>query len=347
MPRPPLPPGPTVSPEAPEEKPSGARAFLRSRRGALLRWTALVLGLLLIGWSAGYLLMPRTATADQISIPKEAFDRTATRGDMPSLVGLNRDTATAALGDAGISGIPVEYADRPAAGPPGTVIGQTPAAGIAVDERIVLTVSVPAPMPDIVGQPNREARSALEDLGAIVTITTAVDPAATAGAVLRTEPAAGTTMPLSVTMVVADPGDALSLSTVSSVDSSSCSTSRSSSVAGRTLANNLTCTPGSSKKAEVEYAINRNATVFEATVGTDDTEGTGRATVTVFGDGRPLKTLTVNLGKSEDIRVDVRNVMRLGIVVTADGGDQSPTVVLGDARLRGSADGLDQIAGRR
>ena len=67
----------------------------------------------------------------------------------------------------------------------------------------VLTVSVPAPMPDIVGQPNREARSALEDLGAIVTITTAVDPAATAGAVLRTEPAAGTTMPLSVTMVVA------------------------------------------------------------------------------------------------------------------------------------------------
>lgn len=337
----------TTTDSAGGDRRRGPLAFFRTRRGTLLRWTALCLGLILIGWSVGYLVMPRSGGGDQIVIPKEAFEATATRGDMPSLVGLNRDAAVAAIGDAGVSGITIDYRDKPAAGPTGTVIAQTPAAGVAVTDGIELTLSVPAPMPALKGVPNRDARTTLEDLGAIVTVESVVDPAAPAGTVLRTDPAEGQPMPSSVTMVVADPGDALSLSTVSTVSSSSCSTSSSASVAGKTLSNNVTCTPGSSKKAEAEYAINRNATLLEATVGTDDTKGKGGATVTIYGDDRPLKTVNVGLGRSEDIRVDVRNMMRLRIVVTSGGGDDSPTVVLGDARLRGSTDGLDQIAGRR
>lgn len=321
--------------------------FLRSRRGALLRWAALCLGLILIGWSLGYLVMPRSGAGEQVSIPKEAFEATALRGDMPSLVGLNRDAAVAAIGDAGISGVDIDYREKQAAGPVGTVVDQTPSSGIPVTGAITLTLSVPVSMPSLKGMPNRDARTRLEDLGAIVTVQSVVDPAVPAGSVIRTDPAEGQPMPASVIMVVADPGDALSLSTVSSVSSSSCSTSSSSSVAGKTLSNNVTCSPGSSKKASAEYAVNRNATTFEATVGTDDKAGTGGATVTIYGDGRPLKTVKVGLGKSEDIRVDLRNVMRLSLTVTSDGGDDSPTAVLGDARLRGSTDGLDQIAGRR
>ncbi|MFT3662254.1 MAG: PASTA domain-containing protein [Gordonia sp. (in: high G+C Gram-positive bacteria)] len=322
-------------------------AFLRGRRGAFLRWSALCLGLIMIGWSAGYLLMPRTPVAEQINIPKEAFEAAAARADMPSVVGLDRNAAGAAISDAGISGVKIEYLEQPAAGPPGTVVGQKPASGNLVSGEIELTLSIPADMPDLTGVPHRDARTKLEDLGAIVAVEQVVDPEVPAGAVLRTVPEKGRTMPRTVTMVVAEAGDALSLSTVSSVSSSNCSSSSSSSVNGQTLSNNVTCRPGSSKTGRIEYAVNRHATLLEAVIGTDDRQGTGGATVTVFADDRPVKTVKVGLGTSEDVKVDLRKALRLRIEVTTAGGDDSPTVVLGDARLRGSTQGLDQIAGRR
>ncbi len=267
-------------------------------------------------------------------------------GDMPSLLGLSRDVAQAAIVDAGITRPDINYTDRPAAGPAGPVLEQKPQAGQRADQKIDLVVSTPTSMPPLVGKPGDASRTTLEELGAVVNVEQIVDPRAAAGAVLSTVPEAGATVPTVVTLRVADPGDAMSLSTVSTIDSSSCSTASSSSVNGTTVTNNVTCSPSSSP-AEATYALSRNAALLETLVGTDDREGSGTAEVVIIGDGRELEKLTVSLGKSKQISVDLRYVLRLTIRVTTRDSDNAPTVVLGDARLRGTTEQLDQIAGRR
>lgn len=328
-------------------KPSGPTevGFFRTRRGAILRWSALVVGLLLIGGGIGYLVPPRSGGHDNpVTLPSEAFAVDAHGGSMPSVVGLSKVTARAALTTAGVSG-DIEFVERGAAGPVGTVLEQKPEAGKTSDGRIQLVVSTPLPMPAVAGKAGDEVRISLENLGAVVAVERVVAPESASGTVLEADPAEGTPIPSVVTLKVADPGDAISLSTVSSVESSSCSTSSSNSVNGTTVQNNVTCRAGSSE-ASVEYALSRNAALFEAGIGTDDRAGTGTATVRVFADGRLVKTVDTALGKSTDVKVDMRDVLRMKIVVTTRDSDNAPTVVLGDAKLRGSTAGLDQIAGR-
>ena len=317
-------------------------------RAKAFRWTALVVGLLLIGASLSYVFAPRSGGNDSpVLLSADALAEGAGGASMPSVLGLSQEIARSALADRGLSGVDVSVSEKPAAGPAGTVLEQTPGAGKAVTDTVALVISTTVTMPNLVGKPQNEARATLENMGAVVDVVTRVDPAVTAGAVLDSDPAPGKSTPSVVILTVADPGDALSLSTVDRVESSSCSTSSSTSVNGTTLANNVTCTPSRSDPAVAEYALARNATQFEATVGTDDQQGSGNAVVTIRGDGRVLKTVPVGLGRSAPVQVDVRNVLRLQITVTTDAtDDQEPNVVLGDARLRGTTEGLNQIANR-
>jgi hypothetical protein len=301
----------------------------------------------LVGASLTYLLIPPTIVGDT-AIKVDPADLIAaqqrTAQPMPSLLGLNRDVAQTVLADAGLDGVKLSFTEQSAAGPVGLVLGQKPSPGTGDVKEIQLAVSTPAPMPDVKGKSVVDARKALEQLGAVVEVDRRLDPAVPNGQVLDSTPAPGDVMPAVVQLAVSDPGDALTLATVRSVDDDYCSDVNAGElVNGKTVGQSVQCTPGRNP-AFVEYAVSRNAAALEAIVGTNDRGGTAGATVTVFGDGRPLATVNVGLGHSEPIRVDLRDVLRLRIETTTGDADHAPDVVLGDARLLGLKEGLDAIA---
>ena len=311
------------------------------------RWPALVTGLLLVGASLTYLLIPPTVVGDT-AIRVDPADLIAaqqrTAQPMPSLLGLERDIAQTVLADAGLDGVTIEFTEQSAAGPVGLVLGQKPSPGSGDVKEIQLTVSTAAPMPDVKGRSVVDGRKALEQLGAVVEIQRRLDPTVSNGQILETTPPAGDVMPAVVQVAVSDPGDALTLSTIRSVDDDYCSDINAGEmVNGKAVGDSVQCAPGKNP-AYVEYAVSRNAAALEAVVGTNDRGGTAGAAVTVLGDGRPLATVSVGLGHSEPIRVDLRDVLRVRIEMTTGDPDHAPKVVLGDARLLGTKEGLDAIA---
>jgi hypothetical protein len=310
----------------------------------------LVIGLLLVGASLTYLLIPPTIVGDNAIKVDPAELIAAQHGaaqPMPSLLGLNRDVAQTVLADAGLGGIKITFNDRAAAGPLGLVLAQKPSAGAGGVGEIELTVSTPAQMPDVVGKDVVDGRKALEQLGAVVQIERRVDPTAPRGQIMQSTPPAGQVMPTVVSVAVSDPGDALTLATVRAVNSDYCEDiSAGEMVNGKTVGQSVQCRPGKNP-AVIEYAVSRNAAALEAMVGTNDRGGTGGATVRILGDGRVLATVNVGIGHSEPIRVDLRDVLRLRIETVTSDQEHSPKVVLGDARLLGLKEALDAIASGR
>jgi hypothetical protein len=311
-----------------------------------MRWPALIVGLLLVGGALTYLLVPPTVVAEQaISVnPKDllsAQDRKAQ--PMPAVLGLNRDVAQTVLSDAALSGVKLTVKEQPAAGPSAMVVAQKPSAGTTSVDTIELTVSVPAPVPDVVGKPMTDGRTALEQLGAVVEIVPQFNPSVPKGQIIDVAPKPGETMPTVVSITVGDPGDALTLASVNSVDDTRCGTVDNVTINGANVGDSVRCEPGE-KPAFVEYALSRQAAALEATVGTDDRGKTGPAHVVVFGDGRELASADVGLGLSTPIRADLNGVMRMRIEVTTADPKQSPTVILGDGKLLGLPEGLNAIA---
>lgn len=318
------------------------------RLGAVARWRwpAIVVGLLLCGSALTYLLVPPMVVADKaITVnPADllaAHDRQAQ--PMPSLLGLNRDIAQTALSDAGLSGVKVTVKEQAAAGPTAMVIAQKPSAGTASVSDIELIVSVPAPMPAVVGSNLQEGRSTLEQLGAVVQVVPQFNPSVPKNQVLDTTPKPGEPIPTVASLVVADPGDALTLASVNSVDRDDCSTTKSVTVNGASVGDSVSCDSGK-QPAYIEYSLSRGAAALETLVGTNDRGRTGPAHVAILGDGRELAAADVWLGHSVPLRADLTGVMRMRIVVTTDDTKQNPTVVLGDAKLLGLPDGLNAIA---
>jgi len=335
----------TGSPQAANSAPSVPDA---STRGRLVRWRwpALVVGLLLVGAGLTYLLIPPTIVSDH-AITVDPGDLIAAQEPqaqpMPSLLGLNSDVAKRALTDAGLGAVKVTFVDKPAAGPVAMVVAQKPSAGTASVGDIELTISTPAPMPDVVGRPMNDARALLEQAGAVVEIAPQFNPSVPKNQVVGTTPKPGDTMPAVVSLVVGDPGDALTLASVSSISDHNCGTVDSATVNGASVGDSVRCRPDA-KPAFIEYAVSRQAVAFEAVVGTDDRGKTGAAHVLVLGDGRELAVADVQLGHSVPVRADLNGVLRLRIEVSTAAGDESPTVILGDAKLLGLPEGLDAIA---
>ncbi|RMB71805.1 hypothetical protein AYK61_21715 [Rhodococcus sp. SBT000017] len=316
-----------------------------------LRWPAIVIGLLVVGASLTYVFAPPTGSPDSI-VEFDPSDLVAAQSGstqpMPSVLGLDRDVALTVLSDAGLGSVATTFAEKPAAGPVGLILTQSPSAAAASVDEIELTVSIPATVPStLIGSDERTARTALEQSGAVVQLVRAVDASVPRGQVLAVDPPAGAVMPTVVTVTVADPGDALSLASVSTVMSSSFSTVSSVNVNGGALGSSVELSPSARSSAYGEYSLSRGAVALEAIAGTDDREGTGSGTITVFGDGRELTSVQVGLGQSTPIRVDLNGVMRLRIEATTTNAKDNPTVILGDAKLLGSTEGLNLIAGTR
>jgi hypothetical protein len=310
------------------------------------RWVAVVVGLLLIGGGLTYLLVPPMMVAEDAIVVDPADLIAAQEGQtlpMPSLMGLNRDIAQTVLADAGLSGVPVTFLERPAAGPVDMIVSQTPSAGTDPVDAVELAVSVPVPVPEVIGKTLTDGRSELEQLGAVVEIASQFNPSVPKNQIVDVAPKPGEPAPTVVSVTVADPGDALTLASVSSVDDDSCGTVSSATVNGAAVGESVDCDSGKDT-AFIEYSLSRQAAAFEALVGTDDRGRTGAARVGVFGDGRELAAADVWLGQSVPIRADLTGVMRMRIEVTTADTRQNPTVVLGDAKLLGLPEGLDAIA---
>lgn len=285
--------------------------------------------------------MPRTVVAPERVVATttvEAITPATAVATMPDLLGLTADTVARVLADAGVTA-EVSTAAEPAAGPEGIVVGQSPSPGEEVSGSISLTVSEPALAPDTIGMPIGDARRLVEGFGAVVQVVREVDPSVAAGTVLSVSPAVGEPVGPVVTMVVADAGDALTLSAIDFTDETGCATTQKAMLNGIAVQDSIYCRVQDGN-AGAEWVLSRRVAALEATVGTSDTGEPGRATVRVFGDGALLAETRAVYGETTALKVDLRDVLRLRMEVSVIDGD--PTIVLGDARLLGTS---AQLAG--
>ncbi|WP_051712408.1 protein kinase domain-containing protein [Spirillospora albida] len=101
--------------------------------------------------------------------------------------------------------------------------------------------------------------------------------------------------------------------------------------------------PCSGGSGSVEYDLGQHYTRLQGLAGVDDNSEAAKTQVTVefYGDARKLASITTTLGKTRDLDVDVRGVLRLALRWTFSGGDASRchggTLVLGDAQLVANA----------
>lgn len=302
-------------------------------------WALGVVGLLAVGAAGAQLLLPRTVVAGAEPAPAEASvgsPPTEAAALMPNVLGLDEATSRRVLADAGVTAA-VTTDGEPAAGPPGVVTAQEPQPGDDAGHAVVLTLSEPVTVPgDITGAAADDARATLEALGAVVRVTRSVDPARPEGVVLSTDPPAGQPLGSVIELVVADPGQAVSLSQLRRLESAGCSTISGGTVNGRSVEDSITCTDRASTEepATSEWILARHGVALEATVGMLDREEQGSGTLRILGDGSVLSETAVSYGTADAIRVDVRGVLRLRVEFASTSGQ--PTAVLGDARVLGT-----------
>ena len=271
-------------------------------------------------------------------------------GTMPSVIGLAQSEAQRALFDAGATASKIAVTSVPAAGDPGLVVTQQPAAGSDLRSgaaAVTLGVSVAAKVPNVIGQLSADARNTLAALGARVSVTQKYSPAATEGTVLSVSPKVGSTLPLTTSMVVASPASAVYLDALKTIESN-CSDASSVTSNAVPYMHALRCQPGQDSPSTNSYVLNRKVAAFNATLGQDDTGQTGQtATVSILRDGKVVKSFTVPFGTQRKISVPLVGALRLSIVTSwahpAQDAPGGPTVVLGNARMVGSPDAITAL----
>lgn len=327
----------------------GPRVASKRLRWAV--WAIGVDGLLVLGAGLGQLFWPAQLTEQVVVAPTaEASQAAGSSAQFPHVIGLDETTARSAIASAGFADPTVTIIHEPAAGPERYVVAQDPEPGSVqalTSLRVTLTLSTSVSMPNVVGKSVDDAKKAITDLYGIpqlVKVTTAEAPS---GVVLSTEPAAGSAMTVEVIVRVSDGGQSVSLLELTSVASSRCAKGTNLVIDGENQTQGLVCYPGvSDRPSYVEYAVGRHATYLDATLGMLDEGGQSDARVKVIGDGKVLSTSQIRFGTKTTLHVSVRGVLRLRIEVTGPSvSGTSPRLVLGDVRLVGNPDDLDQIGG--
>lgn len=122
--------------------------------------------------------------------------------EIPDVVGMQRDEASALIAEEGIIEVVVvtEESDEHA----GTVLSVEPEAGTKAysDTAVTLTVAVGYSVTDVEGLTAEEAQEALEEKGYVVETTSVYDPDAEEGTVVSTEPSVGSELELGSTVVL-------------------------------------------------------------------------------------------------------------------------------------------------
>ena len=270
--------------------------------------------------------------------------------EMPDITGLPLATARRVLRSHHLSQT-VTATKRKAAGTSGIVLDQTPAAGDPATGTLTVTVSEPAKTPSLVGLSTQQARDAVEKLGGAVQLERAFAPGKPEGSVISSSPTHGSELPQVLTVTVADSGEGLALAQLDKLDGS-CTTTDSATLNGSKVGPSVSCRPGTGPDAEpadANWAIGRRAPYLEFTAGIEDSGATGAGTIVISGDGRKLKSVPVKYGQTAHLLVKTTNVLRLQISVTTSNREDadSPTIVLGDARLLGTRANLALLAGNQ
>jgi PASTA domain len=322
------------------QEPSLARRILRARTTSLVAGAA---GLVLVGGGASHLLWPPSVVSiREVRPPSVNVTNVAVTANMPDITGLELAAARQAISDAGVTAN-VSTTQRPAAGPAGVVVAQTPPAGTPAT-AVTLTLSARTTVPVLAGQSLTAARAALRTLGASVTISRIVSTAA-AGTVVATLPRSGAALTASVEIQVADPGLTLTFDQLRSPESPGCNTSSGVTIGGKPQQLALSCSPNTENDAHTDVILGRHAQVFTATLGFTDMSSPGTAHVVILGDDRVLKTYTLTYGKPVDVHVPVTAVLRLRVQVDQiknPPGGLLPTIAFGDPSVSGDPTELEQ-----
>lgn len=342
---------------APQGAPTRVRRLggLVTRHGRGLSTLSIAAGLFASGIAAGWALWGDADARDSdISVvvdrPVAALVETDAATAAPNVLGLDEETARRVFFDAGVAPDAVEVATVPSAGEPGLVVLQEPPPGIPVVDGVRIRIAEPTTVPELVGLPIKEARQTLEDRGARVRVRSIYVPASPEGTVVATEPSAGESLKVDVTVTVAGAPSSVFLADLRAVESS-CSTN-SATVNGDDLPNSLLCdpTPANSQPRQAVYLLKRLVDAFEATLGQSDTDSApGAITRTIIrADDRVVFDGTFAYGESKPISVDVTNTLRLSIethLLSKPEGVGAPTVVIGSARLVGGRDEIERLTG--
>jgi hypothetical protein len=326
----------------------GRRRWLRRIRFVALCSTGVAL--LAGGAVAGWWGRDRFGTHETVfTVERPITVASATPGSakatMPSVVGLDRQSALQALADAGIRLAQVSTKEQAYAGVPGIVIAQDPAPESAAPRAPSLILSAPGVMPRLTGLSLDAARTALSQMGATVAVRRRYEAGAAEGSVLETVPAAGQPLAERVGLVVAEAASSVFLDQLAAVQSD-CS-SDSVYVAGVERPHSLVCQPQQGSPAEIDYVLNRRVTRFDVTLGTGDAGATDAAVAfRLYVDGRLALSDTLPFGTARAVSVPLDGALRLRLVAAVPkqgaSGDQV-VAVFGAARLVGGSSAIDAL----
>lgn len=319
----------------------GTKSTLRKLGVALgVLWTimCLVIGVLL-GWMANERIQVGRTTAGPSVIEVPVLEEVPSFA-MPDLRGLSLPEAKQVIVDTGASADVVEVVEVEWGGAPGLVIAQDPVLGEQVASRIQLQVSKQATMPEVAGLAESEAVDRLRLLGVEAVVEQRFDLSARTGTVLEASVAVGEALPKVVNLVVAQPGAAVFVSQLKSVDGN-CS-KHDGRINGQSYPNSTECRSGTAEHPSTSvWLLDRKAHQLSAVVGVDDRGKTDASvTVRITGDGKELANVNATYATPTEVSVSVEGVLRLEIIVVSE---NRASAVFGDMLVKGLPDEIKTL----
>ena len=316
-----------------------------------LRNTAIVavavVGIYGLGFASGWVVSDNVVPASAISDEDEQATAIvpASEADvrMPDVRGLTLDDAKQVLADAGVDIVIVTSSTDPAAGESGVVIAQVPAFGAGDPTEIALTISVSAPVPDVIGETATNAIAALTGLGAQVQRDQVYVPGAVPGTVLAIEPVGGAELPAIVTMRVASVPTSVALASLDS--SGRCSSSRFAEMESKEWPDAVVCA-SNEDGLSAKWSLNAAAEEVVGTIGiSDSADSLANATVQFFADGKELATFQLKYGETEEFAVPTSGMKELTVTSFSD-VESGVDIVIGEFEARGTDKAIEALVAR-
>lgn len=337
-----------------EEKTAKAPGKARRRRPPWIAFTiagallvaGLVSGATVAGWAAANTLVVASSSSQDpevVTIALPDYDADVT-SRMPDLRGLARDAALQVIADAGIPAGIVEVIERPAAGPVGLVVQQTPVFGSANPGTIVLVVSLPAEIPDGIGADAVATIARLQELGARVTQQRDYVPGAVVGTITAIDPAPGSPVPDAVTVTIADSPSTLPFGEVDTASGSAGSDDDV--LVGGMLYSAATVLSSSTAGQTTAWNLGAHVVSVDGAIGVPDSaDDETRLRVSVHADGRAVAEYVLGRASAEAFSWDVRGVTTLTITVVDESRSREGAYLL-DTNVLGTYDQLGELTTR-
>lgn len=341
------PPPESESLPTPAETPS-----VDGRRRRVIITSVGVVGLLAMGGALGWRIARRTyerpVNRVEVVVPPRSASEGAGSEDVPlitpDVIGLDVETARAAVLDAGFAADAVTTREVDHTAAAGTVIRQDPSRGARDPKTVVLDVARSGSMPDLAGRTLSEASNELRARGVSIS-TRYVTAGAAAGTVLSTDPPAGQPLTVSATVVAVAPAESLPLVTVRP-ETMQCENLRAGAqIAGGRTGTGFQCSAPTSGSRQISYLLTAGLDRVSATVGILDSSPPGSsAGLDVVIDGSVAQHHDLIFGKSASVDVAIGGHVSMAFVVSAPAtpNPSGGTAVVGIAkpRVSGSADAI-------